>query len=136
VPPGLFAGSRPSGSSLRPEKEHHDFPWLCSTFAPLPVTSPASAAFAQMVMITLHPTTGIRFRIRLLGAMSARTIDPTERRSRPMCANCGCGKPEDQMGDERNILWSEIVGSAEANDITPAEAVRNIQAMAEQMGAN
>jgi hypothetical protein len=37
------------------------------------------------------------------------------------------------MGDDRNILWSEIVASAEANDITPAEAVRNIQAMSEQM---
>jgi hypothetical protein len=38
------------------------------------------------------------------------------------------------MGDDRNILWSEIVASAEANDITPAEAVRNIQAMADEMG--
>jgi hypothetical protein len=52
-----------------------------------------------------------------------------------MCANCGCGRPEDRLGDDRNILWSEIVASAEANDITPAEAVRNIQAMAQQMGA-
>jgi hypothetical protein len=43
--------------------------------------------------------------------------------------------PEDRLGDDRNILWSEIAASAEANDITPAEAVRNIQAMAEQMGA-
>lgn len=52
-----------------------------------------------------------------------------------MCANCGCGKPEDRMGDDRNILWSEIVASAEANDAAPAEAVRNIQEMADQMGA-
>jgi hypothetical protein len=50
-----------------------------------------------------------------------------------MCANCGCGKPEDRLGDDRNILWSEIVAAADANDITPSEAVRNIQAMAEQM---
>jgi hypothetical protein len=49
-----------------------------------------------------------------------------------MCANCGCGMPEDQRGDDRNILWSQVVASAEANDITPAEAVRNIQAMAEE----
>jgi hypothetical protein len=40
------------------------------------------------------------------------------------------------MGDDRNILWSEIVASAEANDITPAEAVRNIQAMADEMGTS
>jgi hypothetical protein len=51
-----------------------------------------------------------------------------------MRANCGCGIPEDQQGDERNILWSQIVASAEANDISPAEAVRNIQSMAEQQG--
>ncbi len=40
------------------------------------------------------------------------------------------------MGDDRNIFWSEIVASAEANDIEPAEAARNIQAMADQMGAS
>ncbi|HEX6580372.1 MAG TPA: hypothetical protein VF195_05835 [Actinomycetota bacterium] len=39
------------------------------------------------------------------------------------------------MGDDRNILWSEILASAEANDTASAEAVRNIEAMAEQMGA-
>lgn len=52
-----------------------------------------------------------------------------------MCANCGCGIPEDKHGDERNINWSEIVASAEANGIAPTEAVKNIQAMAEQQEA-
>lgn len=52
-----------------------------------------------------------------------------------MCANCGCGIPEDKHGDERNINWSEIVASAEANDISPAKAVQNIQEMAKQQGA-
>lgn len=33
-----------------------------------------------------------------------------------MCANCGCGVPEDKHGDDRNIAWSEIVAAAEAND--------------------
>lgn len=51
-----------------------------------------------------------------------------------MCANCGCGTPEDTQGDERNILWSQVVASAEANDITPAEAVQNMLKMAEQQG--
>ena len=51
-----------------------------------------------------------------------------------MCANCGCGKPEDRMGDDRNILWSEIDGVGRGQQrLTPAEAVRNIQAMSEQM---
>jgi hypothetical protein len=70
------------------------------------------------------------------GQCQPRTNDPTERRGRPCAPTGGCGRPEDRLGDDRNILWSEIVASAEANDITPAEAVRNIQAMAEQMGAN
>ncbi len=51
-----------------------------------------------------------------------------------MCANCGCGIPEDRHGDDRNILWSEIVASAEASDISTADAVRNIAQMNEQQG--
>jgi hypothetical protein len=54
----------------------------------------------------------------------------------PMCANCGCGIPEDDHGDGRNINWSAIVASAEANGITPQEAVDNIAEMArEQAGS-
>ena len=68
--------------------------------------------------------------------MDSRTDGSDPREERYMCANCGCGRPEDQMGNDDNILWSQIVASAEANDITPAEAVRNIQAMAQQMGAS
>jgi hypothetical protein len=52
-----------------------------------------------------------------------------------MCANCGCGIPEDKHGDDRNINWSEIVASAEASGITPAEAVRTIAEMSKQQGA-
>jgi hypothetical protein len=51
-----------------------------------------------------------------------------------MCANCGCGIPEDQHGDDRNILWSEIVASADANGLSPADAVQNIVQMAEKEG--
>ena len=49
-----------------------------------------------------------------------------------MCANCGCGIPEDKHGDDRNINWSEVVASAEANDMSPADAIRNMQTMADQ----
>jgi hypothetical protein len=49
-----------------------------------------------------------------------------------MCANCGCGVPEDKHGDDRNIAWSEVVASADANDNSPAEAAQNIQEMARQ----
>jgi len=51
-----------------------------------------------------------------------------------MCANCGCGIPEEAHNDERNILWSEIVASANAAAISPADAVRNIVEMAKQQG--
>jgi ribosomal protein S26 len=51
-----------------------------------------------------------------------------------MCANCGCGIPEDTHGDERNIRWSEVVASAEANDISPKDAIENMRTMAEQQG--
>ncbi len=51
-----------------------------------------------------------------------------------MCANCGCRIPEDAHNDERNILWSEIVASAEASGLSPAEAVRNIVEMAKDHG--
>jgi hypothetical protein len=60
--------------------------------------------------------------------------NPGEKRRRPMCANCGCGIPEEKHGDDRNIAWSEIVASAEANDISPTEAVRNMQKMSETQG--
>ncbi len=49
-----------------------------------------------------------------------------------MCANCGCGVPEDKHDDERNIAWSEIVAAAEANDNAPSEAIQNMQTMAQQ----
>jgi hypothetical protein len=49
-----------------------------------------------------------------------------------MCANCGCGIPEDRHGDDRNILWSEIVASADANNLSPADAVKNIVQMTEE----
>jgi hypothetical protein len=51
-----------------------------------------------------------------------------------MCANCGCGIPEEAHNDERNILWTEIVASASAAAISPADAVRNIVEMAKQQG--
>ena len=49
-----------------------------------------------------------------------------------MCANCGCGIPEDNRGDDRNIRWITIVAAAEANEMPASEAVQNMQQMAEQ----
>jgi hypothetical protein len=47
-----------------------------------------------------------------------------------MCANCGCGIPEDKHDDDRNLTWGQIVASAEANDLSPTQAVQNIMQMA------
>jgi hypothetical protein len=66
--------------------------------------------------------------------VSNGSLEPGERGGGPMCANCGCGIPEEKHGDDRNIAWSEIVASAEANDISPTEAVQNMQKMSERQG--
>jgi hypothetical protein len=61
-------------------------------------------------------------------------FEPKPEGGSAVCASCGCGIPEDNHGDDRNINWSAVVASAEANDISPAEAAQNIQKMAEQQG--
>jgi hypothetical protein len=78
-------------------------------------------------------TAASRFSIPFWGK-DVSSVDRTSMKEKPMCANCGCGIPEDNHGDDRNITWSEIVASAEANDISPTEAVQNIQNMAEHQG--
>jgi hypothetical protein len=71
----------------------------------------------------------------LVGAAEGEgVIARAVREERSMCANCGCGVPEDKHGDDRNIAWSQIVAAAEANDGSPAEAIQNMQKMAEQEG--
>lgn len=53
----------------------------------------------------------------------------------PMCSNCGCGIPEDKHGDESNINWSELVAAAEANDMSPEQAIKNMQEMAQKQNS-
>jgi hypothetical protein len=88
-----------------------------------------SSDFPALVCLSRH-----RFVPVSWGKVSQEPNEDPNGKEALMCANCGCGMPEDQQGDDRNILWSQIVASAEANDISPAEAVRNIQAMADQQG--
>lgn len=52
-----------------------------------------------------------------------------------MCANCGCGIPEDKHGDQRNITWSEIRDAAGANNQSPQQSVQNMQDMAKQQAS-
>jgi len=53
-----------------------------------------------------------------------------------MCANCGCRIPEDRHGDDRNISWSDIQATADANDMSANEAIQNMRDMAGQEAAS
>jgi hypothetical protein len=43
-----------------------------------------------------------------------------------MCLSCGCGEPDDNHGDDRHIILSDLAAAAEAAEITTEEAARNI----------
>lgn len=43
-----------------------------------------------------------------------------------MCVSCGCGQPEDDHGDPRNITQSELDEAARAANISSEEAAQNI----------
>lgn len=49
-----------------------------------------------------------------------------------MCASCGCGTPNDQHGDPRNITLDQINQAAAAAKITPAQAAQNMMACLDQ----
>jgi hypothetical protein len=43
-----------------------------------------------------------------------------------------CAIPEDRHGDDRNITWSDSRAAADANDMSPDEAIENMRVMATQ----
>lgn len=43
-----------------------------------------------------------------------------------MCLDCGCGKPNDQHGDDRHITMKHVEDAAKASEITVDEAIKNI----------
>jgi hypothetical protein len=45
-----------------------------------------------------------------------------------MCLSCGCGEPDADHGDSRNITMEDLRKAAEAAEITPQEAADNITA--------
>jgi hypothetical protein len=44
-----------------------------------------------------------------------------------MCVSCGCGKPNDNHGDERHITMDQIQKAASAAGCSPADVVKNMQ---------
>jgi hypothetical protein len=51
-----------------------------------------------------------------------------------MCLSCGCGRPDDPMGDASNITMDTLQRAADAAGISPAEAAKNIQEGVQQRG--
>jgi len=49
-----------------------------------------------------------------------------------MCLSCGCGRPNDDMGDEANITLEDLKKAADAAGITPRQAAENIKATLEK----
>ncbi len=43
-----------------------------------------------------------------------------------MCVSCGCGKPNDAHGDNRNITMDDLNRAADAAGITPDQVAQNI----------
>ena len=44
-----------------------------------------------------------------------------------MCLTCGCGEPDADHGDPRNITITQLRDAADAAEIEPDEAVNNFQ---------
>ena len=42
-----------------------------------------------------------------------------------MCYNCGCGKPDDDMGDSKNITDKTFEEAAKASNQSPKDAKKN-----------
>ncbi len=52
-----------------------------------------------------------------------------------MCYNCGCGRTNDDMGDDRNITDETIAEAAEAGGTTTEEAMENmVEALKKKLG--
>ncbi|MGA8754137.1 MAG: hypothetical protein WB712_10835 [Candidatus Deferrimicrobium sp.] len=49
---------------------------------------------------------------------------PDGREEGAMCYNCGCGKPDDDMGDPKNITDKTFEEAAKASKQSPKEAKR------------
>jgi hypothetical protein len=43
-----------------------------------------------------------------------------------MCASCGCGKFEEDHGDDRNLTLKDLKAAAQAADVSLQEVVQNL----------
>jgi hypothetical protein len=52
-----------------------------------------------------------------------------------MCLSCGCGEPNENHGDPRNITMQKLEEAAEAANISTQEAAQNIVEGLESSGS-
>jgi hypothetical protein len=50
-----------------------------------------------------------------------------------MCMTCGCGKPNDDMGDKANITYDQLQAAAQAANIDPEQAADNLHDLAKKI---
>lgn len=50
-----------------------------------------------------------------------------------MCLNCGCGMPDDDMGNPDNITTETLRKAAKASNMTLKDTVENIKASLTQL---
>ena len=50
-----------------------------------------------------------------------------------MCMTCGCGDPNDDMGDRANITYDQLQAAAEAANIDPEQAADNLHDLAKKI---
>jgi hypothetical protein len=46
---------------------------------------------------------------------------------------CGCGKPNDDMGDKANITYDQLQAAAQAANIDPEQAADNLHDLAKKI---
>lgn len=52
-----------------------------------------------------------------------------------MCMSCGCGMPNDDHGDQRNITQNDLDRAAQAANISRDQAAQNIMSCCARMGS-
>jgi hypothetical protein len=58
---------------------------------------------------------------------ASRSAESNDGKEPDMCMSCGCGRPDDDHGDDRNITSEDLQRAAEAADTTPEQAAENIR---------
>lgn len=52
-----------------------------------------------------------------------------------MCLNCGCGMPDDTMGDERNVTLTDLAEGAIASNQDGKTTLENMKSAIKQLSA-